>query len=70
MVAGVAVSEEAHVVREHAPPHGEALLVVAAGDAKDVPFPFIAEGVARLHGTERNWPSLRTRREIGRGNTT
>ena len=31
VVAGVAVSKEAHVVREHTPPHGEALLVVAAG---------------------------------------
>ena len=29
------MSEEPHMVWEHAPPHGEALLVVATSDAED-----------------------------------
>lgn len=46
-VAGVAVGEEeADTVREEdALLHGEALLVVAAGDAEDVALPFVADGV-------------------------
>jgi len=39
--------EEAHAVgEEDALFHGEALLVVPAGDAEEVAFPFVAEGVA------------------------
>jgi len=38
--------EEAHTVgEEDALFHGETLLVVTAGDAEDISFPFVAEGV-------------------------
>jgi len=40
---GAALEEEAHaLVREHALPHGEALLIVAARDAEDVSLELVA----------------------------
>ena len=45
--AGISVAEEADTLwEEDVLFHGEALFVVAAGDAENVPFPFVAAGVA------------------------